>query len=139
MRSRERKEKQCLYCSQPIPNRNVYCDNKCQAKHQDQNRHEKLLSGKVVELGTPATVDRVGKRYLIKHYGEKCMECGWCEVNPHTGKIPVELNHIDGDPENNNVENLELLCPNHHALTEFHKSRGKGRKWRKTIFLSVAA
>jgi 5-methylcytosine-specific restriction endonuclease McrA len=63
------------------------------------------------------------------------MCCGWSEINKWTKKVPIELNHIDGNPENHNIKNLELLCPNCHSLTEFYKRRGKGRKWRKTIFI----
>lgn len=31
--------------------------------------------------------------------------------------IPLELHHIDGDRFNNNLENLQILCYNCHALT----------------------
>ena len=62
------------------------------------------------------------------------MKCSWDVVNQWTGKVPIELNHIDGNPENHSLENVELVCPNCHSLSPFTKSRGKGRKWRKTIF-----
>lgn len=61
------------------------------------------------------------------------MECGWCEVNPISGKVPIELEHIDGDSNNNSLENLKLLCPNHHSLTPTYKylNKGKGRHSRR--------
>ena len=34
------------------------------------------------------------------------MECGWCKRNPKSNKIPVELEHIDGDASNNNLKNF---------------------------------
>ena len=135
MRSREKKEKNCLYCNNPIPNRNIYCDNICQKKYEKKEDFNLIVEGEFDKLGSKQTIDRVSKQYLISLYGEKCMGCGWCEINSWTNKVPIELNHIDGDPENHSVTNLELLCPNCHSLTEFYKSRGKGRKWRKTIFL----
>ncbi len=39
--------------------------------------------------------------------------------------IPLEVHHIDGDNRNNDVDNLLLLCPNCHALTNNY--RGKNR------------
>lgn len=40
--------------------------------------------------------------------------------------IQLELDHIDGNNENNNLSNLRLLCPNCHALTPTY--RGKNIK-----------
>ena len=33
-------------------------------------------------------------------------------------EIPLELHHINGDHNDNRIENLQLLCPNCHALTD---------------------
>ena len=66
------------------------------------------------------------KNYLIHKHGEKCMECGWCEINLLSGKVPIELEHIDGNSENNSLNNLKLLCPNHHSLTPTYKALNKG-------------
>ena len=33
-------------------------------------------------------------------------------------KIPLQLHHINGDRTDNRIENLQLLCPNCHALTD---------------------
>ena len=48
--------------------------------------------------------------------GHKCENCGleeWQGV-----EIPLEVHHIDADSLNNEIDNLKLLCPNCHALTE---------------------
>jgi hypothetical protein len=44
----------------------------------------------------------------------------------------VEVEHIDGDWQNNNPENLILLCPNCHSLTPTYRglNRGRGRARR---------
>lgn len=39
--------------------------------------------------------------------------------------IPLELEHRDGNSSNNELENLELLCPNCHAQT--YRSRNRKR------------
>ena len=130
MRNREKKEKQCLNCGNDIPNRNVYCNNKCQAEYETKQSFKLIEEGKFKELGVMCTIDSVTKKYLIKKFENKCMKCDWSVVNEFTGKIPIQINHIDGNPENHTLENVELLCPNCHSLTEFFGSRGKGRKDR---------
>lgn len=63
--------------------------------------------------------------YLLEKFNYKCTRCGWGERNPHTGKIPLELEHIDGDCNNNKEENLDLVCPNCHSLTPTYKGANK--------------
>lgn len=65
---------------------------------------------------------RLLKRWLVMSRGEKCEICGWCEVNPTSRRVPIEMEHIDGDRTNNRVGNVILLCPNHHSLTATWKS-----------------
>lgn len=58
------------------------------------------------------------KQYLIDHIDipKKCFVCGIKKWR----KLPVklEMHHIDGDKNNNLIENLELLCPNCHSMTD---------------------
>ncbi len=56
-----------------------------------------------------------------------CEMCGWAEVSLD-GRIPVELDHINGDRYDNRIENLRVLCPNCHSLQITH--RGKNKKVR---------
>ena len=52
---------------------------------------------------------------------EKCESCG---ATTWLGKkCPIELHHIDGNPRNNCLENLQILCPNCHALSENYRIR----------------
>ena len=65
---------------------------------------------------------------LVQLRGHRCENCGtetWLD-NP----IPLEIHHLDGDRLNNNLENLQLLCPNCHALTDNFKGKNidKGKK-----------
>lgn len=72
------------------------------------------------------------KTYLFKKYNNKCAQCGWGEVNKYTGNIPLEIEHIDGNYQNNSEENLTVLCPNCHSLTSTYKGANvnHGRKNR---------
>lgn len=56
----------------------------------------------------------------------KCEECGWCEKGAN-GRIPVELDHINGDNMDNRLENLRILCPNCHSLKSTHRGSNIGR------------
>lgn len=47
---------------------------------------------------------------------EKCECCG--NVMWMGEKIPLQLHHINGNRTDNRIENLQLLCPNCHALTD---------------------
>lgn len=61
------------------------------------------------------------KPYLVKERGHKCESCSLLEWQSQP--IPLEIHHIDGDKTNNDKSNLQLLCPNCHALTDNWKNR----------------
>jgi hypothetical protein len=58
------------------------------------------------------------KSRLIKNsvIEEKCSICGFEERRVSDYKIPLELDFIDGNPENKKLENLRLLCYNCYLL-----------------------
>lgn len=56
------------------------------------------------------------KAKVLKERGCKCEKCGLTEWQ--NKPIPLEIHHLDGNPFNNKKENIQVLCPNCHALTE---------------------
>ncbi|MCL2869726.1 HNH endonuclease [Candidatus Saccharibacteria bacterium] len=54
----------------------------------------------------------------------KCEICGWSQKSKD-GRIPVELDHINGDHYDNRLCNLRILCPNCHSLQPTHRGRNK--------------
>ena len=53
-----------------------------------------------------------------------CEECGWRKQS-EDGRVPLELDHINGDRRDNRIENLRILCPNCHSLKPTHRGRNK--------------
>lgn len=53
-----------------------------------------------------------------EHRCEKCLNTEWLG-NP----IPLELHHIDGNRDNNVIENFQLLCPNCHSFTDSYRGK----------------
>ena len=63
---------------------------------------------------------------LVNLRGHKCEKCENTEwLNQ---PIVLEVHHKDGDHLNNELENLELLCPNCHSLTENWRGKNIGTK-----------
>lgn len=63
----------------------------------------------------------------LKH--PSCELCGWAE-RAAGGRIPVELDHINGDRSDNRLENLRILCPNCHSLQPTHRGLNQKRARR---------
>lgn len=86
------------------------------------------------------SISRHIKRYLFEKFESRCSLCGWNQKHPLTGTIPLDMDHLDGDSENNAENNLRLLCPNCHSLTSNFKNhnKGKGRKWRVEKYIKNA-
>lgn len=70
---------------------------------------------------------RLKWRLIEEGYKEfKCERCGLSEWLG--GEIPLELHHINGDKDDNELSNLQILCPNCHALTPNYRWRKKNSR-----------
>jgi 5-methylcytosine-specific restriction endonuclease McrA len=75
----------------------------------------------VLVKGSSVTTSRLRKRLIRAKLKPACCElCGWAEVSPD-GRVPLELDHRNGDRTDNRLENLRVLCPNCHSLQSTHR------------------
>jgi len=71
------------------------------------------------------------KNRLVKEgvLAYECVKCGnngmWMGE-----KISLHLDHINGDRNDNQIENLRILCPNCHSQTPTHSGKDKRAKCR---------
>lgn len=129
----------CLNCGTLIGGKNTkhkYCSNACQQEYEYKLWVEKYKQDNSIAVNSKwGQMPNQLRRYIFEKFQNKCCLCGWSEINPFTNTIPLEVDHIDGNSDNNSEENLRLICPNCHSLTSTYRgaNRGKGRKITWTI------
>jgi hypothetical protein len=123
------KDRFCLNCNTKVNNNYNCCSKECASEYKKRKIFE------LIENGDLSFSEKIYKKYLIYKYGNKCMECGWCKLHPTTGNVPIQLEHVDGNSDNNSLDNLKLLCPNCHSLTPTYGALNKnnGRDSKRKI------
>jgi len=131
----------CLNCGKECLRRpNIYCNNKCYNEHQQKQYIKRWKEGKEDGSKKPDSISNYVRRYLLEKYDNKCKKCGWGEKNPTSNRIPLTVHHKNGNWMDCREDNLEVLCPNCHSLTENYGiyNKGNGRKDRPTARKSLA-
>jgi hypothetical protein len=81
----------------------------------------------LIENGTMQSYSLKKRLFQAGLKRPQCELCGWA-AGSSDGRIPVELDHINGNRHDNRIENLRVLCPNCHSIQPTH--RGKNKKVR---------
>jgi hypothetical protein len=91
---------------------------------------EKILNGEMKIIFVPAFRKHLIKNNSLGDY--QCYDCGL--KNEWNGKlITLELEHIDGDKNNNNRNNLKWLCPNCHSQTQTYRKNNRNKISKKIL------
>jgi len=120
----------CLFCGKPQKKgASKFCSSACQHKFDKAERVKKVLATGNALSGWSSV--RPIKNFLLEHLGEFCSICGRTEWEGQ--KIPLVMDHVDGNAENWSLINLRLVCGNCDMLLSTYKgkNKGKGRLSRK--------
>ena len=101
-----------------LNNENISC---VICKKEFESRSNKLFCSRVCK-------EKNRRKPWIKHRKMFCEECKFIPV--HISQL--EVDHIDGDKENNDVSNLKTLCANCHRLKSVTNGDCKNLKFRKS-------
>jgi transposase-like protein len=70
-------------------------------------------------LGTNKSIQSSKLKDKLIKEGIKENKCESCGITEWMGKpITLQLHHINGNHSDNRLENLQILCPNCHSLTD---------------------
>ena len=117
------KGKKCKNCGNPLGGENrVYCSEECRNEYTYKHLVEQWKNGEISGGDKNGTPRNFLRRYMLEKCNYTC-KCGFNTNNPYTGLSILQIHHKDGDCFNNSEENLEVLCPNCHCLTENFGSR----------------
>jgi hypothetical protein len=79
-------------------------------------------NSKAIKITSHKLKSRLLIEGIFEHKCYKCLNTEWLG-----NKIPLELEHINGNRLDNRLKNLTLLCPNCHALTPTYRANNIGR------------
>lgn len=109
-----------------------YCCKEHYLQAIKRKRYEEYLKDNSIAYGFQ-NMQRY-KKFFLEEQQHQCAICGIKdEWNNKT--LVFVLDHIDGNADNNNRENLRLVCPNCDSQLDTYKSKNKNsarRKYRKT-------
>lgn len=113
----------CINCGKKLNFHNSkFCSQKCVSEYKINLTIKAFLDG---NYNNRVKIVKCVRDWLLNSVGNKCEKCGWGEVNLYSGNVALDIHHKDGNRKNNTLENLEVLCPNCHSLTETYKYLNK--------------
>jgi endogenous inhibitor of DNA gyrase (YacG/DUF329 family) len=97
-----------------------FCSTKCLGADRWEQRKIAIVQSGMIPSGA-----HLAKRYLTELKGYKCELCG---INEWKGeRLPLILDHIDGNSDNWLLTNLRQICSNCDSILPTYKGRNKGK------------
>lgn len=93
-----------------------------------RNKYTKMLDSEIFVYGNEHSPSTIRRRYLDCGYSE--YKCSICGLEPFWNGKPLvlTLDHIDGDTNNNTIENLRWICPNCDRQLPTYAGRNKPKR-----------
>lgn len=132
---REKVNREICVCGGKKGNQAQFCQS-CRLRMIKEDRISEWLSGEW-SGGSEAGLSKTIRAYLLEQSNYECSKCKFNTPHPDDNKTILEINHINGDGTDHSKENLEVVCPNCHALTSNYRARNMG-KGRPHYYLRVS-
>ena len=121
----------CQSCGKEFTSSNktrAFCSNECKGNFRHKSRYQFYLDNQQDFYGQQ-TMRSFYKEFLKDQQG-CCAICG-IPNNWNSKNLTFIIDHIDGNADNNNRENLRLICPNCDSQLDTYKSKNKNSARRK--------
>lgn len=118
-----------VYCQTPARHPSLFCSLGCKTGQETLEKSFEFVITGHTRLSSPSPI----KSLLLFIRGFIC-EMSDCEIAEWKGKpVPLVMDHIDGNSEDDSYSNLRLICGNCDMLLPTYKSKniGNGRKYRR--------
>lgn len=109
----------CLECKKEIiGKRGKFCSMYCYEKNLRDKSQKKLIQNSFMS-------DSSRRKAMLRMNGKSC---AICKTSTWNGRdVPLVMDHINGNSQDNSLENLRMICPNCDALLPTYKGRNAGR------------
>ena len=119
----QRREKPCVVCGKMIMSKfnKKTCSRSCANIHR---------AGIVYKIGSPRSKVKSQQAIKIRLLEKRGRKCGRCNYKKYE---ILQVHHKDRNKNNNELDNLELICPNCHYEEHFLKNSWLRKKIEKDI------